>query len=158
MLTAFHTTKRNPKSKALNAVLESVWVMPPSIMHHNEVSEKGDEAENHPSAFRASTLCLVWSVPAQDGEGWELPFPRASSAPLPPCHCPCSLLLCLSFRMQPYSHPCSELSRTSISCCCSGSCTKKHKILHKKAQNTPLYYRKVQLSAVWLPALLLIIP
>lgn len=87
MLTAFHTTKRNPKSKALNAVLESVWVMPPSILHHNEVPQKGDKGENHSSAFRAAP-CAVSAGGAilcpqpwgWDRQGISLPFPCCLSS------------------------------------------------------------------------------
>lgn len=92
MLTAFHTTKRNPKSKALNAVLESVWVMPPSIMHHNEFPQKGDEAENHSTAFGAEP-CARSALSAGgamlcpqpwDWKGRELPFPSCLSSSSPP--------------------------------------------------------------------------
>lgn len=109
MLTAFHTTKRNPKSKALNAVLESVWVMPPSIMHHNEVPQKVDEAENHPTAFLAGTSCLLWSVcwrghavPTALGirKAGSFSSPAASWAPLTPLSLSIlSPLLGLSFRI-----------------------------------------------------------
>lgn len=100
MLTAFHTTKRNPKSKALNAVLESVWVMPPSIMHHNEVPQEGDKAENHTTAFRAApcaccalfaggaTLCpQPWGWDRQGASLPQLPLQLLSH----PQHCPFSL-------------------------------------------------------------------
>lgn len=107
MLTAFHTTKRNPESKALNAVLESVWVMPPSILHHNEVPEKGDKAETHPSAFRAGTLCQLW---AASWRGRMCPQPWQGKAGTFPCWdshaqlpfqllsqpCPSHLLSCVS--------------------------------------------------------------
>lgn len=41
--------------KVLNAVLESVWVMQPSITHRNELSQKIDKAQNHPFAFVTGT-------------------------------------------------------------------------------------------------------
>lgn len=82
MLTAFHTTKRNPESKALNAVLESVWVMPPSILHHNEVPEKGDKAENTPVPLEQAP-CASSGLPAGGAavptalawQGREIPLP-----------------------------------------------------------------------------------
>lgn len=132
MLTAFHTTKRNPKSKALNAVLESVWVMPPSILHHSEVPQKGDKAENHSSAFRAAPCAVSagGAILCPQPWGWDREGTSLSLLPLQllshPQHCPFSLLSSVS---PPGCSPTpiSGQNFAELWCphCCSGICTKK---------------------------------